>query len=566
MLLTLATMALSLLTVTNASPQASQREGISFYPCPELNANITAVNGVSGTAFDCAKLSVPLDYTNPNSEPLELSLFRVNATEEPVLGTVLINFGGPGGTGAENLPISANRAQDVIGAQWNLLSWDPRGTGYTIPFQCTSSVTTGSDVTPQKREVGTLVSTNLTAVFLNGGWDAAGQIADFCSSEANETGTLIGTSFVARDMIGIVDALNEDGLLRYYGWSYGTALGSYAAAMFPERVERMLLDGNVNPHDYQAGHDGEFVDDIDKTFSGFLHTCFDAQDKCALYTLLQPNTTQDLLDAINFVLAPLAQNATSGAEAYLTYLNFKETLIKPLYFPRQWPKFARTLANILNGTTPPSDSPEHHYGTADNAIIGIRASDATFIANSTNEYLTQVKYQATISPSFSDIAYFPRWTSARWRMPAKERYWGDFRVKTKTPILYVNGEFDPVTPLVNAYNGSATFEGSAVLPHSGYGHGVFADPSECVSKHVRAYFKNGTLPGEGAHCEPDASLLQTWQTVVQATEAGSASGGNSGGNASGNGTATFEGAASHMGMRADLALAAVLAVVVSTNL
>jgi len=135
-------------------------------------------------------------------------------------------------------------------------------------------------------------------------------------------------------MIEIVDALGEDGLLRYYGWSYGTALGSYVAAMFPERVERMVLDANVNPHDYQAGHFGEFAEDIDEAFAGFLESCFNVTNGCALYTQVKPNTTEDLLDAINLALAPLAQNATLGAEAYLTYLSIKSTFVQPLYFPR----------------------------------------------------------------------------------------------------------------------------------------------------------------------------------------------------------------------------------------
>lgn len=558
MSLTFALTALSLSTAASALAHTRDEKSIKFQPCPELNARITTVNGVEGTSFDCAKLSVPLDYTNPDSEPLELDLFRVNATEEPVLGTVLINFGGPGGTGAENLPIWADEARDNIGAQWNLLSWDPRGTGNTIPFQCNLTAQLGTITTPQKRDVGTLLSTNLTEVFLNGGWEAAGQLADYCSSEANETATLIGTAFVARDMIEIVDALGEDGLLRYYGWSYGTALGSYAAAIFPERVERMVLDGNMNPRDYQAGHYGEFADDTDEAFTGFLQACFDAMDDCALYSLVQPNTTQNLLDAINLVLTSFAQNATSSTEAYTSYLSLKSIFILPLYFPRIWPDFAETLASLLNGTTsstPASNSAPEVYGTAQNAVVGIRASDATFIANSSEEYLAQVKYQATVSPGFGDISYWSLWPSAQWRMHARERYWGNFNVTTKTPILYINGEFDPVTPLVNAQKASAGFEGSMVLPHSGYGHGIFAHPSQCVARYVQAYFKDATLPGDDVHCKPDMSLLQVWKASVQGRENGSTSGGD------GNSTlADLEGAAIRGSTSVGLAIAAVLMV------
>jgi pimeloyl-ACP methyl ester carboxylesterase len=540
---------LGLSTAAGVLAQSAGETAINFQPCPELNANISALLGGAGSPVDCATLSVPLDYTNPESGPLSLQLFRSNATEEPVLGTVLMNFGGPGGTAAENLPAWAELAHTVIGPQWNLVSWDPRGTGYTIPFACDVAALTPAPT--RKRDVGTLVSTNLTEVFLNGGWELAGELADYCAQQANETGTLIGTAFTARDMMEIVDALGEDGFLRYYGWSYGTALGSYAAAMFPERIERMVLDGNVNPHDYQAGHYGEFADDIDEAFAGFLQACFNVTDDCALYSLLQPNTTEDLLDAINLLLAPFANNATSGFEAYTTYVALKGIFVQPLYFPATWPRFATTLASILNGTItePANETGPAPYGEAANAVIGIRASDATFIANSSEEYLPQVRYQASVSPGFSDIAYFTLWTSAQWRMPAKERYWGDFRATTKTPILYINGEFDPVTPLVNAYNGSAGFTGSAVLPHSGYGHGVFADPSQCVANHVQTYFLNATLPGADTRCEPDASLAEQWLATVQ--RSGSNSTSNGGGNSSDSGNSNGTGEASENGAHRD---------------
>ena len=34
------------------------------------------------------------------------------------------------------------------------------------------------------------------------------------------------------------------------GFSYGTALGATAAAMFPQRIDKMILDGVANSHQY----------------------------------------------------------------------------------------------------------------------------------------------------------------------------------------------------------------------------------------------------------------------------------------------------------------------------
>ena len=42
-------------------------------------------------------------------------------------------------------------------------------------------------------------------------------------------------------------------MARFLGFSFGTALGATIAAMFPERVDRMLLDGVMNVHEYYNG-------------------------------------------------------------------------------------------------------------------------------------------------------------------------------------------------------------------------------------------------------------------------------------------------------------------------
>lgn len=522
--------ALSLAGLAYALPPRNTSQTIVWQACPELNTNISILNDNVGsnTIFDCGTLTVPLDYTDPTSAPLDLALFKVNATREPVLGTVLINFGGPGGTGALNLPVFGGAFQKIIGEQYNLLSWDPRGTGKTIPFTCNVTALTAGTQNMQRRDDSTLAHMNLTAYFLNGGWDFAGEVADQCYRDGNATGPYISTTFVARDMMRIVDALGEDGLLRYYGWSYGTALGSYVAAMFPDRMERVLLDGNVNPHDYQSGTYGNFLIDADKAFNAFLQECLNNKPDCDLAMYVNANSTQDMLNAINLVLSPLAANASTGNTAFLTYLSTESIAYSNLYYPSTWPQLASTITSILNGsaaetspTTSTSTSPSvEPYDLSELSIYGIRGADAVWRTESAAEYLPQVEFQDTVS-SF-DSSYYGMWISARWKIPTKEQYTGNFSVKTKHPILYINGEFDPVTPLVSAYNASQSFTGSVVLPHSGYGHGIVINPSTCVHGYVQAYFANGTLPPVGTHCTPDKG---PWELAQAAT--GGASNGSS---------------------------------------
>lgn len=48
-------------------------------------------------------------------------------------------------------------------------------------------------------------------------WAKAKYYSDSCAAKFNETRRLVGTAFVVRDMMRIVDALGEDGMLRYWG-------------------------------------------------------------------------------------------------------------------------------------------------------------------------------------------------------------------------------------------------------------------------------------------------------------------------------------------------------------
>jgi pimeloyl-ACP methyl ester carboxylesterase len=324
------------------------------------------------------------------------------------------------------------------------------------------------------------VHINSTERLLNGGWDDAESLAEACYSTMNATGELIGTAFVARDMVEIIDALGEDGLLRYWGLSYGSQLGSTFAAMFPERVDRVLLDAVVNPHDYAAGHWGDYLVDADKTLLAFLDECAKAKDRCALVQYTGLKTAVDLLEVLNAGLEPLLQNSTTGYEGWLAYSSVKQYIYSQLYWPKQWPALAETITGVLNGSltdlAPSTQAPAPEpYNLGVDSINGIRCSDALWHASSPEEILDQVEYQATVSESFSDVGYEFTWACAAWKMEAKEQYTGNFSVKTKFPILLVNGAFDVATPLVSAFNASAGFEDSVVLTHNGYGVSLLFD-------------------------------------------------------------------------------------------
>ena len=52
----------------------------------------------------------------------------------------------------------------------------------------------------------------------------------------------VSTTSVARDLLEILHKTGNENL-RYWGFSYGTMLGGIFAAMYPDKVERMVNDG-----------------------------------------------------------------------------------------------------------------------------------------------------------------------------------------------------------------------------------------------------------------------------------------------------------------------------------
>jgi hypothetical protein len=104
---------LSLLAITQARslpPKQIQAraKGIEWAPCP---AEINAWDPNNRT-FQCASLDVPLDYTEKSSDKkLSLDLIRIPALKEPKKGSILFNWGGPGGDGVVNMASAAALVQ-----------------------------------------------------------------------------------------------------------------------------------------------------------------------------------------------------------------------------------------------------------------------------------------------------------------------------------------------------------------------------------------------------------------------------------------------------------------------
>ncbi|KAH6858835.1 TAP-like protein-domain-containing protein [Alternaria rosae] len=514
---------LALNACLNLAATASQASS-EYIKYPE-NSEKVAINWTDASSVlgrpdtYLGKLAVPLDYTLPQSKnnTLTLNILKVKATKEPKLGSVLTNWGGPGLPATDWLLAQARYVLAMTGGQYDIIGPDPRGTGTTLPVDCYKD--------EMERMVATLrtpTRTNSSEVALGAVWSYTKQYAARCFQNEAVNGSLMSTAFVARDFMKVVDALTvegEDGFLRYWGISYGTYLGQVLAAMFPNRVERMMLDGVLNSLEYQQGWETGPAASAPVALRQFTKQCIDAGASCSLF---RPNLTADALydhihslsEEARRVPIVMGPNVTTDIVTYEKIAEASDTAL------RMGLASGSYLAGYLNSIMI-RDTPEYNHTqylvnrsfivqdaaiNADNTQL-IRCSDAMFRADELTDIEERVQYITELSDWNSDYIIGSYIMCSLWKVQAKERYEGDFKAKTRKPVLLIGSPYDVRTPISGAYAANKTLEESVVLQHNGLGHTVMYSPGACAITATAAYFVNGTMPEEGTVCEQDFGIF-----------------------------------------------------------
>ncbi|MFD5703368.1 alpha/beta hydrolase [Streptomyces lasiicapitis] len=185
-----------------------------------LPENITKDKDVS-----CGKVTVPLDYAKPGRGTLGLAMMKIKASGDK-RGSLLVNFGGPGGAGVAGLA-GAKKDFGYVGKGYDVVGFDPRGVGLSDPVSCGG----------EPEEDPEAAADDAAAVLRQ-----LRETAAKCAKESGPVLPYIGTVNVSRDLDVMRQALG-DKKLNYLGFSYGTRLGAVYTAQFPKKVGRVVLDG-----------------------------------------------------------------------------------------------------------------------------------------------------------------------------------------------------------------------------------------------------------------------------------------------------------------------------------
>ncbi|KAG8685639.1 hypothetical protein FRC11_010291, partial [Ceratobasidium sp. 423] len=231
-------------------PNSTVASGITWWPCPDI------------TTTECAYLTVPRDYASPEAnDTVSIFMRKVPATvpKKEYLGSILINPGGPGGSGNYLAATYGPRFSAMVDGRYDIIGFDPRGVNMTTPkLGCYENEVRGIHSTYKQTLLGFPYDARGSSA-LPAGTRARMEHEYLKKLNASFTATSlaclengnkpmlesVSTAYVVQDIERIVDALGEDGL-NFWGFSYGTILGSTFAAMRPHLVKRMVLDGVSN--------------------------------------------------------------------------------------------------------------------------------------------------------------------------------------------------------------------------------------------------------------------------------------------------------------------------------
>jgi pimeloyl-ACP methyl ester carboxylesterase len=82
-------------------------------------------------------VSVPVDYSLPAGDRIDVHVVRVrSAQQHDRIGSLVVNFGGPGGSGLDGMSYWPGVVSEEILARFDIVSFDPRGTGHSAGIRC----------------------------------------------------------------------------------------------------------------------------------------------------------------------------------------------------------------------------------------------------------------------------------------------------------------------------------------------------------------------------------------------------------------------------------------------
>ena len=513
---------------------------------------------VLGAGSECGSITVPLDYDEPDGATTDVALLRVRATDPSRrVGTLLVNPGGPGGSGVQMAAMAPYAFSPALRERFDIVGMDPRGTNFSTAVRCFR------DVGEQQAALAGMavpfpVGDAQTAAFLG----SAGGLATACSTTGAPLGGAMSTAQVARDLDVVRRAVGDD-RLTFLGFSYGTYLGQVYASMFPDRVRAVAVDGVLDPVAWAGTSATAGVPVSARLGSGTAaaRTLAEVWRRCAqagaeVCRTAEVGAPQDVADGVAAGLraAPVVVRdpVTDEVVETVTWASYVSDVLNLLYAPQgsadvdrltwalHWLQQPATPENVelrtearvvvigygrAQAVTAQELDRTRAAGAAAFATAGSGTAGyhETFPYPNAPEAFAAVLCTDSRNPSRPDAwvgasatqdaaapGFGPAWTwssapcaTQTWTARDEDAWTGTFDARTAAPVLVVGNLWDPATAYEGAQAAADLLPGSRLVTSDSWGHTAYGT-SMCVTDAVDAYLVAGTLPAEGTTCTGDA--------------------------------------------------------------
>ncbi|MFF8730974.1 alpha/beta hydrolase [Streptomyces sp. NPDC015171] len=466
--------------------------------------------------LQCTKVTVPIDYARPNAGTLAVALARYRATGTS-RGSVLLNFGGPGGAGIPELAAGGKDFMDLTNG-YDVVTFDPRGVGRSSPVSCGDGGDDASAATDDEADIS-----RPQALFKQ-----LQRASDQCARNSGPVLAHIGTVNASRDLDVIRQALGDD-KLNYLGFSYGTRLGAVYAAQFPDKVGRIALDGVDTLTESLAEQGVAGAEGQQTALEDFLDWC--ATDVGCPFG--QDRRTAG--DEVVRLIRSLDENPVpTDFGGSFSGQDLVGALGQALYSKDLWPSLERALVSLTEdgdtrrvlafatgGIALPGGAQGADGAKADTERVPADNLPAALMAiNCADDPDRPAAAQLTRDLTKLRAAYeqaspvFGRYRLTQLLMCYGRPKGTDFirdRVKNlhSAKMLLVGTRGDPATPYRWTVETARRLGPSAVvLDNKGVGHTGYSS-SRCVHRKVDDFLLYGSLPPSGSSCPADAAAEDT---------------------------------------------------------
>ncbi len=449
--------------------------------------------------FQCATATAPLDWSDPSRSSIDLALIRATATQKPI-GSLLLNPGGPGGSGYDFVRDSLDYAvSSTLSSRFDIVGFDPRGVNKSSAVSCYDDP---SEMDAFLFDVSTDAGPVGSDAWLD---DIEKSNAEFGEACLKHTGELLGyvdTVSAARDL-DLLRAILGDAKLNYLGYSYGTFLGATYADLYPNNTGRLVFDGAIDP----ATTDFEVTQTqavgFENAARAYIADCMTGS-KCPFTGTVDKGMERirTLLDRLDASPLRASDGRLLGSSSMFT------AIILPLYSQSNWPYLTDVFADVFSGDADYAFQIADAYyarnvdGTYDDnsteAFLAINCLD--YMSTSTRQTLeAEAAELAKAAPTFGPQMSFGGTSCDSWPFEST-RVRAPIAAKGSAPILVIGTTNDPATPYTWAKSLASQLENGHLVTYNGEGHTAYNKSNACVNDAVDSFFISGTVPASDPNC------------------------------------------------------------------